>query len=50
MKDFVFDISKHAAALGFFESAKIVTDENTTEIFFLIMQVFQLLLPHLRAI
>jgi hypothetical protein len=33
MKDFVFDISKHAAALGFFESAKIVTDENTTEIF-----------------
>ena len=33
MKDFVFDVSKHTAALGFFESAKLVTDDTTTEIF-----------------
>jgi len=33
MKDFVFDVSKHTAALGFFESAKLVTDDKTTEIF-----------------
>lgn len=33
MKDFVFDVSKHTAALGFFETAKLVTDDQGTEIF-----------------
>lgn len=33
MKDFVLDISKHTAGLGFFDSAKLVTDDKATEIF-----------------
>lgn len=33
MKDFVFDLSKHTAALGFFDTAKLVTDADSTEIF-----------------
>jgi len=33
MKDFVFDVTKHTAALGFFDTAKLVTDDKTTEIF-----------------